>query len=145
MGLSHMDGPVAGILHQAGKQVIRPPESLPVPVVGAVVVAVIGLAADPVGGPVAGRILAGKERTAGRGTHALRVKLREADSLLRQAFHIGRAVPVVEGEALWNAKRIGEEGDRRVHGTHVVHDKENDVRPLLGLCKRSCGKACKGV
>ena len=133
MPFAHMDGPVAGLLQEPGEGDIRCAEAFPVPVIGAVVVPVFLLAADPVRNAVPGGILSGQERGAGRGADTLRIELREADTLAGQTFHVGRAVPVIQGIAHRVAFPVGQERYGCVHHAHVIHQEQDDVRALLRL------------
>ena len=131
MALAYVDGPVAGFPQEAGEGDVVRAQAFPVPVVRAVIVPVVPFAADPVRDPVPGGVLSGQERSAGRGTHPLRVELREADALIGKTFHLGRAIPVIQRITHRIALPVGQERHRRVHHAHVVHQEQDDVRALL--------------
>ena len=131
MALAHVDGPITGLLQEAGESDVVRAETFPVPVIWAVVVPVVPFAADPVRDTVPGGVLPRQERGAGWGTDALCVELREADALTGKPFHVGRTVPVVQRIAHRIALAVGQERDGGVHDTHVVHQEQDDVRALL--------------
>ena len=131
MSLAHMDGPVAGRLQDAGERDVVAVQSFPVPLVRPIVVAVVLLAADPVRRPVPRGILSGQEGCPGRGAHALRIELGEPRALPGEPFHVRSPVPVVERIPYRKSLIVSEEGDRRVHQAHVVHQEQDDVRLLL--------------
>ena len=133
MALAHVDGPVTGLLQEPRESDVVRAETFPIPVIWAVVIAVVPFAADPVRDAVPGGVLPRQERGAGWGTDALCVELREADALMGKTFHVGRTVPVVQRIAHRIALAVGQERDGGVHDTHVVHQEQDDVRALLRL------------
>jgi len=103
---------------------------------------VVLLGIDPIGGPVARRVLAGHNRDACRRADVVRVEVAEPGAYRGEPLHVRRAISVVEWMAFRLAVFIGQHGNRGVHHPHVVNEKEDNVRLVLSLSKR---RVCKTV
>ena len=138
VGFSDVDGLVACLFQYGGINHVFAAQSLPVPVERAERSAVVAFGVNPVSGPVTGGVLPGHQRGARGRAYALGVEGAEADALLCQPFHVGRAVPVVQRLAQRVALRVHIEGEGGIHQSHVIHQEKDDVGAVLGGHARSC-------
>ena len=140
MGLAHVYRAVARIREQARQSIVGTVQALPVPVGRTVGIAVVGLGVYPVGDSVTGGVLAGEQAGAGRRADALGIELGEAYTLVGQPLHIRRAVPAVERMLHRLPLRVGQKGHRSIHKSHVIHEENYDIGPLLsGLSGTAAG------
>ena len=82
---------------------------------------------DPVGGMVPGRILTSHDRNPSRRTNAHGIKVVEPHSLSGQSLHVGRSIKIIQWVTLWLPFLISQERYRRVHHSHVVYQKDDNI------------------
>ena len=137
--LAYVDGLVSGCFQYGRIDLCIGLQALPVPFIGAELVAVVAFGVYPVGGAVACRVLSCHDGRARGRADALGVEGGEARALCGQPFHVGRAVPVVQRLALGFSVAVGDEGDGSIHQSHIVYEEDYDVGALLGS-QRSGGR-----
>jgi len=84
---------------------------------------------DPVGGAVAGGVLAVLDRDAGGRAHAHRTEVAEPDPAGGEPLHRRGAVKLVQRMPLRLALGVGEERHGGVHDAHIVDEEHDEVRP----------------